>query len=61
MKEYIVKIPECWYQDVLIEAETREDAIKRVQEGEGEYLTNRLEFAYQIEEYNEDLVIVIEQ
>ena len=40
MPKFIVKMREVWTQDVEIEADSKEDAIQRVSEGEGEYVQN---------------------
>ena len=37
MTKFIVYMGEVHVQDVLIEADSKEDAIKKVQKGEGDY------------------------
>ena len=44
-KTYVVDKREVWVQPVLIEAESKEEALKLVANGEGEYWDNSLEYS----------------
>jgi hypothetical protein len=46
MKKFIVFIPEVHYQAVEIEAKDEAEARKKVTEGDGYYLDNRLEYSH---------------
>lgn len=37
MKTYTVTLKEVWYQFVSVDADSEEDAIKKVQDGDGAY------------------------
>jgi hypothetical protein len=43
MKTFSVQVKETWIQEVIVEAETPEEAIKKVEEGEGDYNDNGFE------------------
>jgi hypothetical protein len=45
---YTVSVPELWYSHVDIEADSEEDALNKVREGEGEY--GQSEYSHTIEE-----------
>jgi hypothetical protein len=45
LKNYIVNVREVHIQPVLIEASSKEDAISRVANGEGEIIDNALEYS----------------
>jgi hypothetical protein len=49
MKTFLVRVPEVWYQTVRIEAETEDEAIEQVQEGNGEEVDNTLEYSSTLE------------
>jgi len=49
MKEYIVDVPEVWIQRVKILAENADEARKLVQDGNGDYLDNELEYSHTFE------------
>lgn len=49
MPTFIVKVPEVWYQDVRIEADSGAEAVGLVEQGEGEYLDNRLEYSHTLD------------
>ena len=46
MPTYIVNVREVWIQPVQIEADTKEEALKKVLNGEGEYGINALEYSH---------------
>lgn len=41
-----VIVPEVWYQTVEIEAESQEEAIRKVADGDGNYLDDKLEYSH---------------
>jgi len=49
MKEYIVEIPEVWFQRVRILARDEAEARELVQGGNGEYLDNELVYSHTFE------------
>jgi hypothetical protein len=44
--KYIVQIREVHIQEVLIEAESEQEAINKVADGDGQYLDNSLEYSH---------------
>ena len=46
MKKYIVGMREIHIQNVEIEAESPEEAIERVADGEGDFVDNSLEYSH---------------
>jgi len=44
--QYIVSIPEVHYQDVIIDAESHEEAITKAKGGEGDAVDNGLEYSH---------------
>ena len=49
MPSFIVKVPEVHYQSVCIEAETRDEALNKVEAGEGDLIVNELEYLETLE------------
>jgi len=49
MKEYIVEIPEVWFQRVRILAKDEAEARELVQNGNGEYLDNELVYSHTLD------------
>jgi hypothetical protein len=49
MKNYIVRMWEVYVQTVAIEANSEEEAIEKVVEGEGEYINNSLEYSHALD------------
>lgn len=49
MKTFIIGVKEVHIQPVRVEADSREEAIKKVAEGEGETLEELLEYDYTLE------------
>lgn len=45
MAKYVVYVREIWVQGVAVEAQDKLEAIAKVEEGEGEYLPNDLEYS----------------
>lgn len=50
MPRYIVSVPEVWFQQVAVEADSAEDAIEKVENGGGEYLDNELSYSHTMEQ-----------
>lgn len=46
MAKFHVKVPEVWIQTVEVEADSRDEAIRRVLGGDGTYLDNTLEYSH---------------
>tara|TARA_Y100001963_G_C6637220_1_gene379161 strand:+ start:130 stop:303 length:174 start_codon:yes stop_codon:yes gene_type:complete len=51
MKTYTVRIPEVHWQYIVVEAESREEAIAAAKNGEGDY--GKEEYAYTLEDYEQ--------
>jgi len=49
MTTYIVYVPEVWYQQVRIEADSEDEAMSLVQAGNGEDIDNTLEYSHRVE------------
>lgn len=51
MKKYYVSVKEVWSQIVEVEAESEDEAIEKVEMGDGNYLEgdNDLEYSYTLE------------
>lgn len=49
MKKYFVTVKEVWNQVVEIEANSKEEALKFVSDGQGEYLDGLLEYNYTLD------------
>ena len=49
MPEYIVKVREVHVMDVVIEADSKEEAIAAVTDGDGEYQDDSLEYSHTLE------------
>ena len=50
MNEYLVSVPEVWVQVVLIEAESEEDALQLVKQGNGENLEDQFEYSHTLDD-----------
>jgi hypothetical protein len=50
LPKYIVKVPEIWMQDVEVEAESADDAIQRVADGEGNYLDDTHDYSHTVQD-----------
>ena len=46
MSTYVVLVREVWIQGVRIEAASPEEALRRVADGDGEYLEDRFEYSH---------------
>ena len=46
MKNFLVNVKEVWVQPVLVEAETKEEAIEAVAEGGGTYIEDRFRYSH---------------
>ena len=62
-KFFVVYRKEVWVQGVLVQADSKEQAVAKVDEGEGESIPNTLEYhstltnqenPYKVENYNPD-------
>tara|TARA_B100000579_G_scaffold239901_1_gene196717 strand:- start:2436 stop:2654 length:219 start_codon:yes stop_codon:yes gene_type:complete len=49
-KLYKVRIPEVHYQEIIVEATSKDEAIAAAKNGEGDYV-NGTEYAYTLEDY----------
>ena len=49
MPKFYVYVPEVHYQTVSITASTPEEAVKLVDDGEGEYLDSELEYSHRLD------------
>ena len=49
MPEYRVKVREVHVQDVIVTADSPEEATAKVQEGEGLYVDNSLEYSHTLD------------
>lgn len=49
MPKYYVDMREVWIQTVVVEAESREDAIAAAAEGEGEPVDGAFEYSYSLD------------
>jgi hypothetical protein len=49
LKTFIVYVREVHVQQVRIQAESKEEAVKKVEEGDGEFLNNALEYSHSLE------------
>ena len=47
---YLVEVPEVWYQKNIIDADSPEQAIEKVKNGEGELVDNGLEYSHTLDE-----------
>ena len=45
MAKFIVGVREVWVQNVAIDAQDKGEAIAKIQDGEGEYLHDQLEYS----------------
>lgn len=48
MPRFIVSVKEVYIQPVSIEAESVEDALRKVKDGDGEYLEDQHEYCYSL-------------
>lgn len=48
--KYSVWVAEVWYQRVDIEAENREEAIKLVQQGDGDYEDDDFDYSHTVDD-----------
>lgn len=48
-KKFIVFVREVYVQQVLVEAESENEAIKKVRFGEGDHLDNSLEYSHTLD------------
>lgn len=46
MPNYLVEVPEVHYQTVRITADSPQDALAKVRDGDGDYLDGRLEYSH---------------
>ena len=51
MSEFIVKVPEVWFQSIRVEADSTSDAIAKVENGKGEYMDNELSYSHTVGPY----------
>ena len=49
MKKYIVHVKEVWDQPVEIMAESKEEAIQKIADGEGEMLEKELDYSHSLD------------
>lgn len=60
MPKYQVQVPEIHYQTVIVNASSREEAIREIMDGEGERLQDCLEFSCIDEESLDNMLLDIE-
>lgn len=48
--KYAVWVPEVWVQEISIEADSPEEAMKLVKNGDGIYLDDRLDYSHTLDE-----------
>ena len=59
-KKYVVNVHELWIQEVIVEAETPEEARSKVASGEGDYMNGGIELSHVLDN-REEWVIVEEE